>query len=439
MKKQSPTAIAKNPDSTPEQLKTVYESTRDNLHLYRRINRLLASNPNTPAELLEEILEELVIDEDKITKANALSNPNIPKDTLAHLLPDLDKRNVLVGNYPKYLDLSRCNHKTPISQFYSEDDYKWDKEQGGYPMPDIHLFGNDTVEEICLSAEIWYEYVIVENLPRLKKLYVGSACKKYPADYRLPRWLVCRNLPELKEIVVGEDVSWLRLEDMKELSVVDASCSSQLDYFYIKNCPAIKKIDIENCVKLRNIDGLSKDIQDVLGVTGHIKVLQERSRCDGSLYWPMTFTDVGLVLSNINHAIMLAGRKGLWPKFVKPNYGELSFMDKNYSYGFSFRLLRPNESVFRGGAGGGLDYETIMPSYGDEGPLSDFRIGDSGQEGCLYEILHHIRMLGIDIPGRQSHVESQVDCFPSVEEVLSFLNQLLDEERRNRSSLKKPD
>lgn len=498
------TAIAENPDATPEQLESV-------VGINNTVNRLLASHPNASAALLEKLSHS----KDKTTRMEVAVHPNATESNFSRLFPSrlysppfthlnsafdwkllenpdirfklgswhlmsiiersdcpmsymkwianhgseqeqlavaihpnvskvvlkllaqrdglvgeaargprLNDKQMLVGKYPKILDLRKYAFKTK-NFGHSSDEFKKAAEEGRPPQPNICISGNDSVETIYFPLDqAGYDYAVVANLPNLKELHV---CRKDESRHRRGEllWLICQNLPELKTITIEGDVRWLQLEDMPCLENIDVGKCKNLDYFSIKNAPALKKVNVKNCKKLRAIADLPTEIQSSLGITKQIQKTQEKSKNNGKIYKNMTFTDVDTVLANINYGAKLATRNRLFPKDHKTDPGFCYGRENDPEFkSFSFNLLRPLESVYTGGTGETYAYEFLRHDYHNGQYGIGLSISNSTQEDCLDYALSWIADLGLAIPGRRWRVPSK--------QVLDFLNQLIAKEN-NRS------
>ncbi len=415
------TAIAKNPKSTPTQLKR-------SVGWGRQIDRLVAKHPNASAELLMKLSHS----PDKATRDYIVLNPNTPKDVLTRLTLNLkiNRSNVLIGDFPKVLDLRNCDLNLPPKTYiHFEKDFKRAERMGKPPNASFYVCGNESLEVLYLPSDVvGFDYVVIENLPNLQELHICRRGNRWSGNLQ---WLICRNLPNLKKITADADVlRWLQLGGMDSLESVDVSKADRLDYFSIRSAPVLKQVNVSGCKKLRGILDMSSDTQHTLGITRQIEENQAESRRDGKSYDNMTFSDVDNVLSNLNRAAKLATRQNLLPDdycFGQENRSEFNR--------FSIHRLRPLEAVYTGGTGETYFYDFQAHDHinGKDGICSSE--GSSELEDCLLAALNHMVDLGLEVPGLgdlevkrrrtksnegRHRVQQEIDVH-----VLHFLNELI--------------
>ena len=340
----------------------------------------------------------------------------------------LNDAQILCGAYPKILDLRRHELNTKIFMHLSSE-FEAAQREGRLPQPNICISDSDIVETLCIpSDDSGIQYAVVENMPNLKEIYVSRGSNWNGTLY----WLICRNLPSLEMIAVADgDLRWLQIEGMPSLTSIDVGNCQKLDYFSVRKAPKIQKIDIRKCKKLRRIDGLTPKALERLGIANQISAIQAKSKRNLKIYKGMTFTDLDLVLSNINIGTKEATRRCL--------LGDLdeSELKSDFCYGrendrkfdpFSYKLLRPLEWVYTGGTGELYPYEFNAHDFinGRYGIVSSE--GDFEPEGCLEEALSYVDNFRIYVP--KVHEASD-------KTTLEFLNKLAAEasiERRRRKS-----
>lgn len=335
----------------------------------------------------------------------------------------LDESNVLIGSYPKILDIRDYKFKSDniVSNFYSD----FEKENlEGTPQADIHLRGDPSVEVIYFpNDETYFTYASIEDLPNLKEIHICNS-STHSLGPTL-KWLICKNLPNLKTIKIDGEVFWLQMENVVLLETIDVRKNSTMDFFSIKNAPSLKKINVSGCKKLRKITDMSDDIQAILGVTEQILTNQKKSKNSGSLYRDMTFTDVDNVMANINNGVKLAVRLGVLEDanggddFCSGRENDSEFIK------YSFRLLRPLENVYTGGSGETYTYENLQHGYYNSEYCIECSIGDRSQESCIEYVL--------------SEIAGYLTVFrdtPSQKRVLNFLNKLVAQDHSHSPTIK---
>ncbi len=295
----------------------------------------------------------------------------------------LNDQNVLVGDYPKVLNFQNLGLTC-----------------GG----EIRISDNEIVESIFLPAFTFIE-VAIENLPNLREIHA-------PEDG--PTWLVCRNLPKLKTIMVDGGVRWLSVNGAEQLQTIDVGRCEHLGYLSVSNAPSLDRINVDHCRLLKQIDDMGAEHQIQLGVVRQLTALQSRSKMDSSLYEGMTFTDIDLVLANISRGEVLLKKK--LSEFNNMS-GRLDTMHSDYSY----RLLEPGESVYTGGTGESYCYAFEVSSHDASQPLGvtsiDYEVGIHEPEDAIANALSWVAA-GLVVSR---------DSTPSNDQVLSFINVLLNE------------
>lgn len=342
----------------------------------------------------------------------------------------LNEKQVLVGDYPKILDLRKYTFENKTFLHLSEE-FELAEAEGRPPQPNISVSGSDSVEVIHFPG-YGYDYAVVEHLPNLKELHVHEG--EWGGGG--PTWLICQNLPRLEKIVIdGTDVRWLQLENVAVLNSIDVSGCEKLDYFSIKSAPKLKVINVDGCIKLRKVLDLNPAAQRRLGIARQIKAVQKSSRRDQKIYDNMTITDIDMVLANINYGAKLATRKGLFPEneFCYGREDDPKFKS------FSFELLRPLEYVYTGGTGETYAYDFLCHDYSRSGHGISSSEGNSNQEDCLDRALHYMINLGLALPSidelkQKRRKTSSINGFEKIYTkmsvlVLDFLNQLIAEEK----------
>ena len=328
----------------------------------------------------------------------------------------LNTTNVLIGEYPKLLDLRKYNYALPNTVINDKDEFKLAENESRPPQASIYISGKSSVEVIYFPSDnIGEEYAVIENLPNLKELHICRTENGLLRHDEL-KWLICKNLPNLKTITAEGGIFWLQLEDLPSLESIDVSKCINLDYFSIQNAPALKKVKISNCKKLRKIVHLPYEIQSELGITKQIQKVQKNSKLNGKLYKNMTFTDIDNVLAIINNGAKVATRKGLFPVNVYPK-GNKGFCDGRENdpefVSFGFDLLRPLESVIRGH---GIDTYAYVAINLENGCSN----GQLDQEDCLEDALGWVDHAELIVPEVSN---------PSEQQILDYLNQLLNAEK----------
>jgi len=209
---------------------------------------------------------------------------------------------------------------------------------------------------------------------------------------------------------------WLEINGAESLQSIDLSKASAIDFLSILNAPSVEKLDIKGCKKLKMISGMDPAKQREIGVTGQIDDMQAKSKCDGTIYKNMTFTDIDHILWTINYGVKIASLKGLFQGGDDICCGREDDPDFN---SFSFHLLRPLESVYTGGTGETYAYQVLCHDYfrGKYGAYDS--VGNSTQEDCLNYVLQALKNLYLGVPGKPD---------PTTNQILAFLNNLVAKE-----------
>ena len=294
-------------------------------------------------------------------------------------------------------------------------DYVQAAASGSFVKPVVCISNEIDVKVIYFPLD--WDYVVFDNLPSLEELHIGygGGPKKYL--FRNLQWMICRNLPNLKKITINCDlIRWLKIDGTESLQSIDLSKASAIDHLSILNAPSVEKIDIKGCKKLKMISGMDPDKQRELGVTDQIDDMQAKSKCDGTIYKDMTFTDIDHVLWTINYGVKIASLKGLFKGVADICYGREDDPDFN---SFSFHLLRPLEFVYTGGTGETYAYEVLCHDYfkGKYGAYDS--VGNSTQEDCLDYALQTLMGLFLAVPGKPD---------PTTKQILAFVNKLVAQE-----------
>lgn len=312
---------------------------------------------------------------DRSEHVDATKPPEMASGQAPAVKLSLNTKQVLVGDYPRVLDLRKYTFETEMfTNSWKELDLAY--KEGRPPQPNISVSGNSSVEVLHLPDDA-YDYVVVQNLPNLKPLYIHRG----PCKGANPTWLICKDLPRLERIVAkGAGMRWLELENLSGLISIDASGCDKLDYFSITKAPRIEIINLDGCRKLSKVLGLGPTAQKRLGIAKQIAAVQHSSRRDMKIYDDMAITDIEMVLANINRGAKLAERRCPY----MPSCAD-EFKDKSDCEQYEFNLLRPLEYVQTGGTGESYCYEFI---FGDESGITNQ--GNHTPEDCLREALRHV-------------------------------------------------
>ena len=334
--------------------------------------------------------------------------------------PRLDEEQRLLGPYPRCLDFRQYEFKSWKVFMHDGKVFKAAEEAGRPVQPNLSVSNDATLEVLYLTSdETGLDYAVIEDLPNLRELHV---CPRHISS-RWPRdllWLICRNLPKLERITVHSDLVWLDIFEMESLRVVDVSRSRRLDHLMIKGCPKLARVNVRNCVKLREIAGLSADEAERLAIATQIQRMQQRSKRDGRLYRNMTYTDIDRVLGAINEGVKAAYRAGAYA---------IEWDAEGHCYGkehdptftpYSYGILRPLEYVYTGGTGDRYAYETLVHAYDWEKrePWYSLSIGCSSPESCLDYMLDRESNMDLRIPDVRK---------PSNRAILAFLGRMAEE------------
>jgi hypothetical protein len=303
---------------------------------------------------------------------------------------------------------------------YEDKDYEEAAKSGSLVKPVVCISNDVTLRVIHFPLE--FDYVVFDNLPNLEELHIGGGGPKdtWDAMSHSLQWMICRNLPKLKKITVNCKVlRWLEIDGAESLQSIDLRKAGAIDRLSILNAPSVKKIDVRGCKKLKEISGMHPDKQSELGVTDQIESMQANSKCDGTLYKNMSFTDVEHVLWTINYGVKIASLKGLFHGDEDFCYGREDDPDFN---NFSFHLLRPLEFVYTGGTGETYAYEAVCHDFSNGKYGAYLGVGNSTQEECLDQALDTLSGSDLNIPGKQD---------PTNMQILEFLNKLVAKETRS--------
>ena len=313
----------------------------------------------------------------------------------------LNDRQVLVGDYPKILDLRE--YTFVIETFMNSwKEFELAEKEGRPPQPEISISGSECVEVIHFPGD-FCDYAVLENLPNLKRLHLHTG--RYGCGG--PTWLICQNLPSLETIDMdGIEVRWLQLENLTALKSIHLNGCEKLDHFTIKNAPKLRDIELDGCRKLKEILDLSPARKRKLGVTEKIATVQAASKRDLTLYDNMTITDIDMVLANINLGFKLATQMGLGRE-VEPNVS----VSNVQCHQFEFFLLRPFEYVYTGNTGESYCYAFFEFDEDRFGST----LGIHEPEDCLSEAL----------ACAAAYLTLPSNLAASDDQILAYLNQLV--------------
>jgi hypothetical protein len=280
-------------------------------------------------------------------------------------------------------------------------------------MPTTNLrIADDTTVEILYFPNDNCDFAVIENLPNLKELHISTKDVTSTKDDIWLTWLICRNLPKLETVIISGGLMWLEIDSAENLKLIDVGQCKKLDYFSIQSAPALEKIIIKNCRKLRCIADLDFATQDRMGITKQINLIQSKSKYENSLYKDMTYTDVDALAHLINTKIKLAAEQGY---LQEGKYSRLIGEGANapaYTP-FSFELLGPLEHVPTDGT------DHLYPSpyafYESEYDGDRNASGNNTQEDCLKQMLNCASDLGSIMPGGRR---------PKERDVLDFFSHL---------------
>jgi predicted DNA-binding WGR domain protein len=302
----------------------------------------------------------------------------------------LNEQGFLKGSYSKEMDLRGHQFDSKI-YLHLPEVFKKAAVRGRPPQANLYIANNEELEVLHLPSDaIGVEYVVIENLKNLREIHVGFGLLKF----RELKWLILQNLPNLEFISIEGGLLWMDIHNAPNLKSIDLKKSKLLDHLFVSNAPNLIKMEIEGCVKLRNIGGISESDESRLFVKEQIASNQLGSKFNAALYPDMTYSDIDHVMTILNQGVKLATIAGN--------------LESNFCYGqelnagfnsFSFRLLRPLEHVYTGGTGEIYPYESIANDFHKNlGFGVSSSIGCSNQEECIKYALNTIINLGIEIP-----------------------------------------
>lgn len=318
-------------------------------------------------------------------KATANITKSAPAKSLVSKPPGigrlvLDRRNRLIGEIPPTMDLREITlmHKG-----------------------EIRITESDTVETIHLP-DGEFSYVALADLPNLKEIHVHGIG---------PTWLDCQGLPKLQTLVIKGGTRWLNVDRVGKLTDVDVGKCEHLGFLSIQHAPKLNRVNVEQCRLLPSVQGMSTEDQVRLGLTTQIEAIQATSKRDTCAYPNMTFTDIELVLLNIGRGESIL--KTLFP------YGDEEIDAPSPSKTYSYRLLRPVESVYTGGTGESYCYAFEVTTQETKGrKLITNVIGELGIHEPEDAIDEAIRWL-------TSRLGLARDMLPSEDQLLTYVNLLL--------------
>lgn len=291
----------------------------------------------------------------------------------------LSRKNVLTGDLPPMLDLReiKLTHKGTI-----------------------RIEDNDAIECIHLP-DGEFSCVVITNLPNLKEIHAHGGG---------PTWLDCQSLPSLKTLIIDSGTRWLNVDQADHLIDIDVGNCEQLGYLSVQLAPQLSRVNIEQCRLLPNIQGISTNDQDRLGLTGQMLAAQAMSNKNLLVCPEMTWSDIEWVLDNIRRGLVHL-------KMRFPNEDEeigVTYVPPSFSY----RLLQPGEKVYTGGTGESYCYAFEITTQETKGKKFITNVlsarGIHEPEEAIGEALRWvISTLGLP-----------VDVRPSDDQLLSYLNLL---------------
>lgn len=269
------------------------------------------------------------------------------------------------------LDLRNRDIDTQVC-LHMPNEYKRAAKSGRLPKPNLAISNNNQVTHLIIpSDEPRLEYIAVENLSNLNSIVVKKSPNskiitkngeivRFASSPSVLRWLICRNLPKLRSIVVEGGLYWFEIENAPSLEEIDVHKSSSLDYFSIRQCASLQRVDLLGCKKLRKIVNLPEAQYSALRISEQIAANQNQSKRNCRIYREMTYTDIDCLLEKIDAFISDANDRQ-W----LTDYQDLSI-----------RLGRPLEGFYSGGSG-----ETCPYALGAD------EIGYESMESCLSQVL----------------------------------------------------
>lgn len=277
------------------------------------------------------------------------------------------------------------------------------------PTTNLRIADDTTIEILNFPNENDnYDFAVVENLPNLKELHIAARDVTPSKEKTWLKWLICRNLPKLKKVVISGGLMWLEIDSAENLKLIDVGQCKKLEHFSVKSAPALEKIIIKNCRKLRCIADLDLATQERMGITKQINLIQSKSRYENSIYKDMTYRDVEALAHLINTKIKLAAEQGY---LGEGKYSRLIGEGANapaYTP-FSFELLGPLEHV----PTDGIDHLYPSPYAFYESDYDGDRnaFGKNTQENCLKQMLNCASDLDSIMPTGERPKERDVLVF----------------------------
>jgi hypothetical protein len=313
--------------------------------------------------------------------------------------PELDRLGVcrsLVGPFPDEIDFVDGPFPDLNSEF----------------RPITAVIENDSrVRKLRLPSEQSDLYCLeIRGLTALEELVVE--CESPHGSESTLQWIRLENNPLLKLIRIRGGVRSLEIMGSPSLSDLDVSGCVNLDRLAINKLASDLNLNIEGCVKLRDIPGLDAEYSGREDLLKKIEANQSVSRRDGTIYDCMTFTDIDIVSDVINEGIKAMSRRRL----LSPDVGDsimgvfyLAAYDSNFKP-YTYRILEPLEPVYTGGTGETYSYVFVERDVSSE----DFSFqdeegaGNSTPEDCLEYMLHWTRMGLMHVPGIRESSDEQL-------------------------------
>ena len=292
----------------------------------------------------------------------------------SHWIPVVGKDHKLVGPLPEILYLPEVLLKADLSH------------------RELVISDDPVIKEIIIHGAISPYYLVISNLPNLRKISI--------ADHWC-LWMEFTNLPSLESVDLSGGVVSLRIDGARSLNNIYLGECPNIDFVSISQDINLESINVLGCLKLRTIFGIKESDEICVSLLGQIKQNQSTSRMDGYIYDEMTFTDIDIVGEKINESLKALSRSGRWwskdsqSSSMFGNYGLFACEPKFKPY--SFRILRPLERVYTGGTGETYPYVFIEQVFSiSELAVEEVeaveQIGNSSPEECLRYFLHSAQM-----------------------------------------------
>jgi DNA ligase (NAD+) len=291
----------------------------------------------------------------------------------------LDKKQNLTGEYPRELDLGDLQLDLKVIVNDPEALSRAAKK-GLAPQANLAISSNATLETLRIpSDDLGMSYVLVENCPNLRKIEVYRCSPTSRSSE--PKWLICKDLPKLETFIAAGPLLSLEIDNVPNLKVINVGRCTELALLSLRGASSIQELEINGCVKLPWVQGLTEKQEILLSVASKIDANCAISTEAAFPFQKLNFRQIDEILEIINKGMMADFESG------RPNrYSEDPSILK-----FSVLLLRPLESTYSGGTGEQYAYELFNQSGAHLDELCGDVRGEHSPEDCLNSALRYIK------------------------------------------------